>query len=194
MMLLKCVREWVWYFRNRKYFVKKNRLKRVPKGIRLRLPQYITCSSDADLGYDATLFVWDEFNGKKLKQTPQISIGLNFHATRNLTIQCASRISIGNDVLIASDVFIVDFNHGMDPTTKSYLDNDLALSNGVYIGDGTWIGNNSIILPGVSIGQKSIIGAGSVVTKDIPPYCIAVGNPAKVIKKFDFAKQKYMKV
>ena len=56
----------------------------------------------------------------------------------------------------------------------------------VLLENGVWIGNSTIILPGVTIGEKSIIGAGSVVTKSIPPYCIAAGNPAKVIKKYDF--------
>ncbi|WP_297676916.1 acyltransferase [uncultured Bacteroides sp.] len=115
---------------------------------------------------------------------PNLTIGHNFHATRYLTIQCAGRITIGDDVLIASNVFIIDFNHGMNPLPKNYLLNELEVSE-VEIGDGAWICNNVTILPGVHIGEKAIIGAGSVVTKDIPPYCLAVGNPAVPIKMFD---------
>lgn len=115
---------------------------------------------------------------------PNLTIGNNFHATRYLTIQCAGKITIGNDVLVASNVFIIDFNHGTNPLSKNYLFNELEPSV-VEIGDGVWIGNNVIILPGIHIGEKAIIGAGSVVTKNIPPFSIAAGNPALVIKKFD---------
>lgn len=75
----------------------------------------------------------------------------------------------------------------------SYLDNPLTRGV-VFIDDGVWIGNDVIILPNVHIGKKSIIGAGSVVTKNIPEFCIAVGNPAKVIKKFDIKENRWKKV
>ena len=81
-------------------------------------------------------------------------------------------------------MFIIDFNHGTNPLSKNYLFNELEPSE-VEIADGVWIGNNVIILPGVHIGEKAIIGAGSVVTKNVPPFSIAVGNPARIIKKFD---------
>ena len=55
----------------------------------------------------------------------------------------------------------------------------------VYVGDGTWIGEKVIILPGTSVGKKCVIGAGSIITKDVPDYCMAVGNPARVIKKYN---------
>ena len=118
---------------------------------------------------------------------PSIIIGSGVRITRNLTIQCANRVQIGDNVLIASDVFIIDYNHGNSPLTKNYRDNPLNISvGGVTIENGVWIGNNVIILPNVTIGEKSIVGAGSVVTKSIPAYSVAVGNPAHVIKHFDF--------
>ena len=61
----------------------------------------------------------------------------------------------------------------------------------VYIGNGCWIGEQVCILSGVSIGEKCIIGAGSVVTKSIPDYCIAAGNPAKVLKKYNFETKRW---
>ena len=63
--------------------------------------------------------------------------------------------------------------------------NDLEISKGVTIGNGVWIGNNVVILGGVNIGDKAIIGAGSVVTHDVPAYSIAAGNPARIIKTYD---------
>ena len=153
----------------------------------LREVDYIHPTGDLFIGVGSRLLCWRSYtSGRGLqKLNPNLSIGNNFHATRNLTIQCAGKTTIGNDVLVASDVFIIDYNHGLDPSTSSYLENLLEVSE-VSIGDGVWIGNNVVILPGVHIGKKSIIGAGSVVTKDIPDYCIAVGNPARVIKTYDF--------
>ena len=88
-------------------------------------------------------------------------IGHDFHATRYLIIQCAGRITIGDDVLIASNVFIIDFNHGMSSWPMNYLFNELEVSD-IEIGDGVWVGNNVIILSGVHIEEKTIIGADSV--------------------------------
>ena len=101
---------------------------------------------------------------------------------------------IENDALIAQGVMITDLNHGINPESKINYECQPYSIKDVRIGDGTWIGQNAIILPGVSIGKKCVIGAGSVVTKSIPSYCIAVGNPAKVIKKYSFEKSKWEKV
>ena len=111
-----------------------------------------------------------------------------------MVIQCAYKVIISDNVLVASNVFIIDYNHGLSPETESYLDNSLELSDGVFIEDGVWIGNSAIILPGVRIGKKSIIGAGSVVSSDIPSYSLAVGVPAKVIKRYDFKSKSWKKV
>lgn len=144
------------------------------------------------IGGGSRLLCWTSYNSGIDFQVlnPSLTIGTNFHATRNLTIQCAGKTVIGNDVLVASDVFIIDYNHGIDPSSSSYLDNILDVSE-VTIDDGVWIGNNVIILPGVHIGEKAIIGAGSVVTKDIPSYSIAVGNPAKVVKYYDLQTKEW---
>ena len=102
-----------------------------------------------------------------------------------------SKIEIGNDVLFASNVLITSENHGIDPETSIPYMNQELTGNEVSIGDGCWIGEKVIILPGVKIGKKCVIGAGSVVTKSVPDFSIAVGNPAKVIKRYDFSKKKW---
>ena len=159
----------------------------VDGSLQLRLPKYISCGSNIAIGENSKLLCWDSYDGKKFETSPSIIIGSGVRITRNLTIQCANRVQIGDNVLIASDVFIIDYNHGNSPLTKNYRDNPLNISvGGVTIENGVWIGNNVIILPNVTIGEKSIVGAGSVVTKSIPAYSVAVGNPAHVIKHFDF--------
>lgn len=94
-------------------------------------------------------------------------------------------ISIEDDVLIGSGVHIYVENHKFSTTKKSIIDQGHNQSLKVTLKKGCWIGANSIILPGVSVGENSVIGAGSVVTKTIPDGTVAVGNPAKIIRKIN---------
>lgn len=120
-------------------------------------------------------------------------IGNNFSGNRNIKIYCAKKITIGDDVMFGSDILVTDNNHGMNPENGSYSLQELSCSE-VTIGSGCWIGEKVCILSGVTIGEKAIIGAGSVVTKSIPSYSIACGNPAKVIKKWNFDKKIWERV
>jgi acetyltransferase-like isoleucine patch superfamily enzyme len=99
----------------------------------------------------------------------------------------SSSVSIGKNVDIAPRVYIGTGTHFIDMNSLNVAGE--GFSKDIIIGDGVWIGANSTILPGVKIGKKSIIGAGSVVVKEIPPYCIAVGNPCKPIKIWNQKKQ-----
>lgn len=102
-----------------------------------------------------------------------------------------AKIIIGDNVLFASNVLVTNENHGINPELDiPYMSQPLSAKN-VYIGNGCWIGEQVCILSGVSIGEKCIIGAGSVVTKSIPDYCIAAGNPAKVLKKYNFETKRW---
>ena len=98
---------------------------------------------------------------------------------------------VGENALLASNIFITTENHSSNPRlpykTQSLIAKD------VSIGKNCWIGEKCIILPGVSIGDNTIVGAGSVVTKSVPSNCIVVGNPAQVIKKYDFDTEKWVK-
>ena len=112
-------------------------------------------------------------------------IGDCVNCTDNCHIICAGNMIIEDNVLIAPHVFITDNNHGMNPDTGGgYRCQPLEIKN-VVIKHGVWIGYGSYIMPGVTIGAHSIIAAGSVVTHDIPPYSIAGGVPAKVLKRWD---------
>lgn len=95
-------------------------------------------------------------------------------------------IHIGTGTLIASYVSVLAENHGMDPVCGVRYGLQELTGKTTSIGKYCWLGEKCIIMPGVTIGDWSIIGAGSVVTKHVPPYSIAVGNPAKVIKCYNF--------
>lgn len=123
----------------------------------------------------------------------EIRIGKNCSIMSNFSILNASKVTIGDNVLIASHVLISSENHTTDPESElEYKDQPLHTSP-ISIGDGCWIGEKVCILPGVTIGKKCIIGAGSIVTKDIPDYCMAIGNPAKIIKRYNFSSHSWEK-
>lgn len=107
-----------------------------------------------------------------------IHVGENFHADYNCTMLDVAEIRIGKNCLIGPDVSIYTAGHRIQPEGRT-LD---GYGSPIHIGDDVWIGGHSTILPGITIGNGSVIGAGSVVTKDIPANVVAVGNPCKVIK------------
>ena len=160
----------IWSFlKNRKVFKARCPGVRISWTYQFKNPQYCNIQPGVVLGSRCKLLIWDRYTSEEGEKNwnPSLSIGKNFRVTRDLTIQCAGNIAIGDNVLVASNVFMIDYNHGMSPKTASYLDNPLSISE-IVIEDGCWIGNNVIVLPGVHIGEKAIIGAGSVVTRDIP--------------------------
>jgi len=112
-----------------------------------------------------------------------ISMGKGILVDDFTFIMAHEKIEIGDNTKIASFCFITDFNHKFTNKNKNLVEQGYD-TKPVMIGRNVWIGTHSVVLPGVSIGDRSVIGAGSIVTKDIPSNSIAVGNPAKVIKKF----------
>ena len=104
-----------------------------------------------------------------------LAIGQDCFFNRNVSITCLNKISIGNNVQIGNNVVIVDHNH-------DYAKRMDFVKGFVVIEDHVWIGANTCILPDVIIGHGSVIAAGSVVTKNVPPGVIAAGVPAKIIK------------
>ena len=108
-----------------------------------------------------------------------ITIGENFYANYNLTILDTAEIKIGDNVFIGPNVNIYAATHPID---KERRNQNLEKGIPVTIGNSVWIGGNVTILPGVTIGDNTVVGAGSVVTKPLPANVVAAGNPCKVIK------------
>lgn len=109
-----------------------------------------------------------------------IEVGKKFFANYNCMILDVAKVVIGDNCLLAPNVAIYTAGHPVHPETRNTM---YGYGIGVTIGDNVWIGGNSVICPGVHIGDNCVIGAGSVVTKDIPEWSIAAGNPCKVIRK-----------
>lgn len=103
-------------------------------------------------------------------------------------IYATNSIVIGNNVLTADKVYISDNLHSYEDITVPIMHQPIKQINTVIIGDGCWLGENACVI-GAKIGKNCVIGANSVVTKDIPDYCVAVGAPAKIIKRFNLDQQ-----
>lgn len=119
-----------------------------------------------------------------------ISIGDNVRIGIGDTV--IGPVTIGDGCLFGQHVFIAGFNHGYQNPDEDSRTQPLD-KRPVVIGDGTFIGSNSSVVAGVTIGKRCQIGAGSVVTKDLPDYCVAVGNPARIIKQYDFEQKAWVK-
>lgn len=101
-------------------------------------------------------------------------------------------VQIGDNVGLGQHVFISGFNHIYQDAERDSNEQELERKT-VFIDKETHIGSNSVILAGVQIGKRVQIGAGSVVTKNIPDFCVAVGNPARIVKQYDFEKKQWIK-
>ncbi|MCR1842088.1 sugar O-acetyltransferase [Murimonas intestini] len=117
-----------------------------------------------------------------------IEVGKNFFANYNCTIIDVAKVKIGDNCQMAPNVSVYTAGHPVHPAARNTL---YEYGIEVTIGDNVWIGGNTVILPGVHIGSNTVIGAGSVVTKDIPDWVIAGGNPCKVIRKITEEDIKY---
>ena len=118
-----------------------------------------------------------------------ISIGKNFYTNHNVTILDGAKVTFGDNVFIAPNCVFSTAGHAIDSEQRS---RGLEIALPITVGDNVWIGTNVSVLPGVTIGNNTIIGAGSVVNKNIPEGVIAAGNPCKVIRKItEEDKKKY---
>lgn len=124
----------------------------------------------------------------------QIEIEDNCYIGQFFSVMAGGNVVIKKNTLIASYVAIIGENHSMNPEAGIRYGNQPLIKQNVLVGENCWVGEKVIILPGVEIGDWSIIGAGSLVNRSIPAYSIAVGNPAKVIKRYDFEKHNWVRV
>jgi lipopolysaccharide O-acetyltransferase len=175
-----------------KLIISNARLIRFP--IDIRGKRNIDFGKHLTTGYHCRLETYSSCNRKIL----QIGKGVQINDFVHIT--AIESVIIGDNVLIASKVFISDSLHGSYKGNE--LDSDPQIppekrclsSSPVFIDENVWIGESVSILPGVRIGKSAIIGSNSVVTKNIPEYCIAAGNPAKIIKRYNFNTNHWEKI
>jgi acetyltransferase-like isoleucine patch superfamily enzyme len=145
--------------------------------------QYIRIGSGTLIGKDIALSA-GMVPGQECLTSPVVSIGDRCLIGRGSGIVGHLSITIGNDVWTGHHVYITDQNHDYRDVTKP-ISQQSQPERPVVIGDGSWIGHGSIVLPGATIGRHVVIGANSVVTGDIPDHSVAVGSPARVIRRYD---------
>lgn len=125
----------------------------------------------------------------------RVTIGDNSYIGMFSRIATNNKIAIGKNVITGPNVFIANYNHEYRDINKPISDQGTSGDNNiVVIGDDCWIGTHVCIVGNIRIGKHCVIGANSVVTKDVPDYCVVVGTPARVIKKYNFKLKKWEKI
>lgn len=172
-----------------------------PKNLHIELPRRIFESQCFQIGDDVhigpgALLVAQTYYPTEMMQhpdraltiqrfNPRIVIGNRVTSTGGLTLAAMQSISIEDDVMFAGNVFVTDGSHGLEHTDLPYKFQPMSRIAPVTIKRGCWIGQNAVILPGVTIGEMAIVGANSVVTRDVPARSIVAGSPARVLKRWD---------
>ena len=125
----------------------------------------------------------------------QFKIGLRADIGRFSRIACKNKIIIEENVFTGPNVFISDYNHKyQNINVPINQQGETVYSSGIRISEDSWIGTNTVIVGNVKVGKHCVIGANSFVNHNIPDYSVAVGSPAKVVKKYDFVKNKWISV
>lgn len=165
----------------------------IGKHCKIVRPKYMTFGKNVSIAPYTMLFSYD----KECK----LEIGEGAEIGMFSRIACYSHIIIGKNVLTGPHVFIADHNHEYHDISVPIKKQGIMIKKtetfpegGVKIGDGTWLGTGVVIAGTVTIGKQCVIGANSVVTKDIPDYCVAAGNPCRVIKQYHPETQEWERV
>lgn len=179
-------------------------------GFEMQRPRSIVNASAIHVGTDVKLGPGSELKantrfpggwmrhpqGEHLSQDfePTIVIGDRVTATGALQVVAFSDIVIEDDVMFAANVFVSDGSHGTTTGEAPYKYQGITGIAPIRIGRGSWVGQNAVIMPGVTIGELAVIGANSVVTKSVPARCVAVGAPARIVKRWDLTAQRWQRV
>jgi acetyltransferase-like isoleucine patch superfamily enzyme len=169
-----------------------------PRGLKIESPSriinaaHITMGDNVSLGPGCMINAIRRYPGRFLTELPEntevreyvpsIVVGDRVSATGHLSVSAVQSVTIGDDVIFAANVFVSDHAHGRERPDVPYKYQPLTDISPVHIGKGCWIGQSAIIMPGVTVGDFAIVGANSVVNRDVPPRSIVAGAPAKIVK------------
>ena len=152
--------------------------------IRLQGFGRIAIGDDVFVGSGSWLHVLADDSGEVA-----LSIGSGTSFAGNCVLSAASSIHVGEKVLFARNVYVSDHIHAYDDPDRAVIEQGVTRIESVVIGDGAWLGQNVVVCPGVRIGTGAVIGANSVVRDDVPDYSLAVGAPARVVRRTTEALQ-----
>lgn len=162
------------------------------KDITFQNPECLHFGNKVVIGKYSYFLPCTEYEG--VKYTPSITIGDGTMIGIRNSFACIDKIEIGKNVLFAGYVHITDHSHGYQDIDVPIAKQRLISKGPVIIEDDCWLGFETEILSGVHIGKHSIVAARAVVTKDVPPYSIVAGNPAKIIKRYNQETKLWEKV
>ncbi len=178
-------------YKNAKRFRSCGKNFRIGKEVKIQNHRYIEIGNNVGIGKHSYLLPCVQYAG--IKYSPKIKIGSNVWLGIRTSIACIDEVIIGNDVLFAGHVHITDHSHGYEDIKVSIKNQPLISKGKIIIEDQCWLGFSCEILSGVNIGKHSIVAARAVVTKDVPPYSIVAGNPARIIKQYNFEAKQWEK-
>lgn len=135
----------------------------------------------ADLEIGERFMIWSAHRQTLVSGPGRIRIGDRVFINAGTVVYSEAAVTIGDDVALANEVYVMDTSsHGIEGGEPKEAP--------ITIGDGSWIGARAIILPGVTIGRRVAVGAGAVVTKDVPDDVLVAGNPARIVRRLTYPK------
>lgn len=150
---------------------------------KVRAPHRVHIGARVGIGENALISVVEELNG--IEYDPELRIGDDCMIGTSFHLTCAGRMEIGRGVAISSRVFIGDFSPGYEDVHAPIFEQPPTEPAPIRVGDHAAIGVGAIVLPGVTLGEHSMVAAGSVVTRSVPPRCAVFGNPARIMRHYD---------
>lgn len=180
-----------WLYWSRKFGSSKG-LVRIDSHVTFQNPDTLHFGNGVSIGKYSYFLPLKQFRGQYYN--PAIIIGDDCWIGIRNSFAAIDRIEIGNHVLFAGHVHITDHSHGYEDIDTPVSRQALVSKGPVLIEDQCWLGFGCEVLSGVHIGKHSVVAARAVVTKDVPPYCVVAGNPARVVKRYSFETSKWESV
>jgi lipopolysaccharide O-acetyltransferase len=170
----------------------RGRLHSLGKGVYLHHTSNFVRPSRIAIGPRVTLFRGARIEAVGAGPAPQVVLGEKVSIQRDVHIGACQSVEILEGTVFGSGVYVTDHDHDYRDPKRGYFGTGELLAAPVRIGPRAWIGERAIILKGVTIGEGAIVGAGALVNRDVPAFCIAVGVPARVIRRFDFERGQWV--